>query len=388
MANNWDKIRNISSGVKGLTIIGSTDIIINAMSAFFWFYMAALMGPEDYGYLSYILAIGGIASTISLAGSGNTITVFTAKKVKIESAIYLISLVFLAVTSIVLYFMFNNLELIVWVAGAVIFGLAGAEIIGKKDYNSYAIYAFVQRALMIVFAISFFHMIGKEGIVLGLGLAFFPYIIRLYKSFKQTKIDFPLLKSHSKFYIHTGATNLVTATSSSIDKLIIGALLGFTILGNYQLGIQLLAILEMLPAILLKYTLPHDSNGNPNVKLKKIMFIFSIILTIMGIVLSPIIIPEFFPKFIDTIQVFQILSLSLIPTTLNTSIMSKLIGNEKTRLVLISSIIYIISQVISIVILATIWGINGVAVGYVLSVIVQMIFLLTVKRNILDKMNL
>jgi O-antigen/teichoic acid export membrane protein len=385
MANNWDKIRNISSGVKGLTIIGSTDIIINAMSAFFWFYMAALMGPEDYGYLSYILAIGGIASTISLAGSGNTITVFTAKKVKIESAIYLISLVFLAVTSIVLYFMFNNLELIVWVAGAVIFGLAGAEIIGKKDYNSYAIYAFVQRALMIVFAISFFHMIGKEGIVLGLGLAFFPYIIRLYKSFKQTRIDFPLLKSHSKFYIHTGATNLVTATSSSIDKLIIGALLGFTILGNYQLGIQLLAILEMLPAILLKYTLPHDSNGNPNVKL---MFIFSIILTIMGIVLSPIIIPEFFPKFIDTIQVFQILSLSLIPTTLNTSIMSKLIGNEKTRLVLISSIIYIISQVISIVILATIWGINGVAVGYVLSVIVQMIFLLTVKRNILDKMNL
>jgi len=65
-----------------------------------------------------------------------------------------------------------------------------------------------------------------------------------------------------------------------------------------------------------------------------------------------------------------------------------LIGNEKTRLVLISSIVYIISQVISIVILATIWGINGVAVGYVLSVIVQMIFLLTVKRNILDKMNL
>lgn len=385
MTNNWDKIRNISSGLKGLTVIGGADIIGNAVSVFFWLYMASLLGPEDYGYISYILAIGGIVSTISLAGSGNTITVYAAKNVKIESSVYFVSLLALSISSIVLYFMFHNFELIVWIVGAVIFGLAGAEIIGKKHYGSYAIYIFIQRALMVIFAVSFYHIIGKEGIILGLGLAFFPYIIRLYKSFKNSKIDFSLLKSHSSFYIHTGATNLATAASTSIDKIIIVPMLGFTILGNYQLGIQLLAILEMLPAIVLKYTLPHDSSGNQNLKLKKLTLMGSIVFTIIGITLSPVIIPKFFPKFIDAIQIFQIVSLSLIPTTINTSFISKLLGNEKTLIVLISSVIYITIQVIAILILGSMWGINGVAIAYVLSVIVQTGFLLIANRIVLEK---
>ena len=82
MTNNWDKIRNISSGLKGLTTIGASDIVGNGISAVFWFYMASLLGAENYGQISYFLAIAGIASTISLTGAANTLTVYTQKMSK------------------------------------------------------------------------------------------------------------------------------------------------------------------------------------------------------------------------------------------------------------------------------------------------------------------
>ena len=79
------------------------------------------------------------------------------------------------------------------------------------------------------------------------------------------------------------------------------------------------------------------------------------------------------------------MSISLIPTTVNTSFISKLLGNEKTRVVLISSVIYITVQITTILILGSLWGINGVAIAYVMSVVVQSVFLLIANRIVLEK---
>ena len=90
MTNNWDKIRNISSGLKGLTTIGASDIAGSGIGIIFWFYMASLLGAEQYGQLSYFLSIASIASTISLLGTENVISVYVAKSIKLEATIYLI----------------------------------------------------------------------------------------------------------------------------------------------------------------------------------------------------------------------------------------------------------------------------------------------------------
>ncbi len=377
--NSWDNIRNFS-GLRGLTIIGTTDVIGNAISAVFWLYLASLLGTENYGQLSYFLAIAGIASTLSLTGAGNTLIVYTAKNVRLESSVYFISLVLAAVAMLILFAIFSNYGISAYVLGAIVFGLAGAEILGKKLYKSYSKYLIAQRILMIGLSVGFYHLIGLNGIILGLGLAFLVYLPRIYVGFKETKIDFSLLKERAGFITHNYILNLSGAFSGQLDKLIIAPLLGFAILGNYQLGIQLLSILEMLPGIIFKFILPQDAAGNSNKKLKKITILLSVGMAVLGITLSPIVIPTFFPKFIDAIQVFQIVSLSIIPSTINMTFVSKFLGMEKSKFVLISSGTYLVTQVTLILILGDIYGINGIATAFVISVCIQTISFFIIDR--------
>ncbi len=385
MTNNWDKIKNIASGLKGLTTIGISDIIGNVISAVFWLYMASLLGAEEYGQVSYFIAIGGIVSTISLTGAANTLTVYTAKNIKIESTIYITSLIVTSVSAIVISVIFYNLGIIAYVFGAVIFGLGSSEILGKKMYKSYSKYVIAQKLLMVGLAIGFYHLIGINGLILGLGLAFLPYTFRLYRGFKETKIDFSLLRKHYGFITNNYALTLSSIFSGQLDKIIIVPILGFAILGNYQLGIQLLAILEMLPAMIFKFILPHDATGNPNKKLKKVMILSSVSLAVIGVVVSPVIIPIFFPKFIPTIQIFQIVSLSIIPSTIGLTLISKFLGLGKSKFVLISSLIYTAIQIILIIVLGKLYGVNGVATAFVISISIQTIILLFMDRFILEK---
>ena len=118
--------------IKELITVGSGDLIGTSLSAGFWFYLASLMTAENYGQISYFIAIGGIASTISLIGSTNTLTVHTAKNLKTESTLYITSLIITAISAIVVAIIFYNPEIMAYIFGAVIFGLSSSEILGKN----------------------------------------------------------------------------------------------------------------------------------------------------------------------------------------------------------------------------------------------------------------
>ena len=48
--------------VKNIVNIGTGDIIGSAFSAGFWFYLATLMNPGEFGELHYFISIVGIIS--------------------------------------------------------------------------------------------------------------------------------------------------------------------------------------------------------------------------------------------------------------------------------------------------------------------------------------
>ena len=75
--------------IKDLSLIGSIDITAVSLSAVFWFYVASLLGPTDYGEISFIVAIAQTASVVSLLGSSHVLVVYTAKNVKIHCFIKL-----------------------------------------------------------------------------------------------------------------------------------------------------------------------------------------------------------------------------------------------------------------------------------------------------------
>ena len=56
----------------------------SGITAIFWFIIAALLIPSEYGQIQYFISIAGIAYTISLIGTQEVITVYTAKKIDLQ----------------------------------------------------------------------------------------------------------------------------------------------------------------------------------------------------------------------------------------------------------------------------------------------------------------
>ncbi len=377
---NGDKPKNFLSGLKGLGIIGITDIASSAISALFWFYMATLLGAEQYGQVSYFLSIGSIVSTVSLVGSSNMLSVYLPKNIRLESTLYLIPIIIGLAAFATLFFVFSNASIGTYVIGIIFAGLAGAEIIASKQYSSYPKYLISSKILMVVLSIGLYHMMGINGIILGLGLALFPYLGRIYKGFRETKIDFSLLRSKIGFMINSFILNISSSFKGSIDKLVIAPMVGFTLLGNYQLGLQFLVVMNLLPLIVFKYILPQDAEGIPNKKLKYITILSSVGIAVLGIFLAPMVISSLFQKYTVAIEVIQIVSISVVPFTISLIFMSEFLGNEKIKVILFGSGIFIVVLISSIILLGRNFGINGMAASLVLADSAEAVFYFVMKK--------
>jgi O-antigen/teichoic acid export membrane protein len=372
--------------VTNLASIGIADISVKGISAIFWFYVAAILGPSGYGEIAYLLSVAMIASTVALLGAGNTLIVYTAKNVKIQSALYVLTLISGSITSIVVFFIFYDVGTSFLILGYVIFGLISSELLGYKLYKNYSKLIISQRALMVVLSIGMFYIFGQEAILIGIALSFSPYLISIIRGFKKIKINFSLVKERFNFLINSYLHTMVATLNGSVDKLIIAPFFGFALLGNYSLGLQFLSLLQIIPMAVTKYIIPQDSSGIENRKLKRITILTSVGLAILGLTIGPFAISFIFPEFGEAKDVIRIVSLSIVPSTVVLMYQSKFLGQEKNRNVLISSSIWVGTQITAIIILGSIYGINGVASAMVLGATASMIYVLIADQ--LDKKKL
>jgi len=347
---DWNNIRN-SPGIKNISTLATSTISGNAISALFWLYLAGLLGQENYGELGYLIAIAGITSNIALIGGEWVMTVYTAKGKNVQPVLYLISLISSGISAIILYGIFQNAGLSVFVIGFVIFNLTISEIQGRKLYKEYAKFYVLQKLFFVLISLSLFQFIGAEGILLGYGLSFLPFFKRMYTSLKTKDYDFKFLKEKSGFVANNYSLDLAGAIKGQIDKLMIAPMFGFALLGNYYLGLQVVSILGILPGVIFTYILPQDASGRSTGKLKLLTILGSVILAILGIFVAPILIPIIFPEYTDSLSLIPILSISLIPSTITSMYTSKFLGDEKSSYVLIGYIISGISLVLGILIL-------------------------------------
>src|SRR5690349_12742191 len=137
MTDIFNKTKNVVKKFTDLTTLGAANLTASGISAIFWFYMAALLGTEHYGEVSYFIAIAGIASVISFLGTGTAIVVYTAKEVKIQATIHFITIISGTTAAIVLFFFLHNAGVSLYVIGYVIFTLATNELLGRKLYKKY-----------------------------------------------------------------------------------------------------------------------------------------------------------------------------------------------------------------------------------------------------------
>ena len=379
----WDRLKK-SPGFKNISVIGSSTIVGNAISSIFWFYLAGLLGAEKYGELGYLISIAGIVSTVCLVGGTWSMTVYTAKGMKIQPPLYIISLISGCTSLVIVFVIFDSISIGIYVIGYVIFQLFLAELLGFKLFKRYGKFYILQKITFVCLALSFNHIIGFEGIIIAYGVSYLIFSLPVFKMLTTVKPNFEILKTKFSFVTSNYLYDLSSAANHQIDKLIIAPIFGFALLGNYYLGLQIIGFLGILPGIVFNYILPQDASGHSTTQIKKITLLSSVGFTLIGIFLIPPLMPIVFPEYTEAVTLLPILSLSVIPIAVQSIFISKLLGQEKTRYVLISRLISIFVLVFGIIVLGNEFGPEGIATAYVLSQVASAI-LLVIAAQLLAK---
>jgi O-antigen/teichoic acid export membrane protein len=377
----WHKIKQLFDFQKGSTILGFTHFTGSAITGIFTIFAASLLGAENLGLISYFLAIAALGFTICSLGVANILLVYLSKGVKLFSTVSFLTLASSSIVAIIIFFVFDEIMLVVVIIGHVILELALHELLAKQLYSKYLKYFLTQKILFVTLSIPLFFLFGYVGFIFMYGLSMLPGIIRIYFGFKESKIDFTLIKDRSNFIVSNYLLYLARAAYVYVDRLIIFPLFGPVILGNYELAMQAIILGNVFAVFIYNYLLPKDARKQITYRIKLYAIIGSILIAFFIIFAGPPILPILFPEFHDAADLIPILGLSIIPHVFTILYMSKFLSSENTKIVLTSSIIHFLVLVFGIIILTHYYSTMGLVIAFVLGEIGEALFLMFMHKK-------
>ena len=111
-------------------------------------------------------------------------------------------------------------------------------LLGERNYKKYMILRWIQGILLISLSIGLYFILGIDGIIIGHIISYFSISHVYIKTIFPWKIQFSEIRKRWSFVCHSFGVNLAGNTGLFLDKLIIGPMFGFAILGYYQIGAQ------------------------------------------------------------------------------------------------------------------------------------------------------
>ena len=205
---NWSNLKNKLFAHKGLALIGSADIIASAISAVFWLVIASLLLVEEYGEISYFIAIASI-SICCVVGSPQALMVYSTKYEKIVPTLLLLTLVFTVIGSLIVFIIVQRFEIIFLIFSFIVLEASITLLVGKKLYARYSKFLLTQRILQFAIGIGLSFSLGVNGVLIGIALANFSLIPIFYKELRCFKIDFSLLKPKKELIINNSAIYII-----------------------------------------------------------------------------------------------------------------------------------------------------------------------------------
>jgi len=360
-----------NSSLKNFSFVAVGRSIGIVFQAILYLVFAALLEPETYGELNYIIALAGTFALFSRFGLNYSVTVFQAKKnSEISDKINTLAIVtcsFGALILLTIDVMASLLSL-----GMSFYLMTQHNLLGLKKYKAFMKNSILRGITFLVIPLVLYFYFDIAGIVLGFAIS---NLAASNYFFKIAKLkSFWKLKEHFSIIIHNFGVDISTNFPRMIDKLIIANLFGFFIVGIFQFNMQILFVLEILPTVLYNFLLSEESSGNSQKKLSLLVIFAAIGFAIAGIIFSPIFVQEFFPNYYDGIDSLQILIISIIPLTITAVLNAKIQAVESTKIGF-SAIIRIGSLVGLIIFLGDLYGLVGLSLAVLFSIIINTIFI-------------
>jgi len=371
----------IFTKIKDLLSLSSSNLISSLIYGFFWIFLASLFTSEEYGELGFLMSVAYAGSAIAPLGLGGTILVYEAKNQNIFPASFVIVLISSTVTSIVAFVLTQNILASLLLFGLTIFFIILRVLNAKKRYRDYSIHLILRSIITVVLSFTLFQFFGIHGILLGYFIAALIVIKELKSLLKNKEIDFSILRSKFNFTAFSFGNRVSQILLSYGDKILIGSLFGFSMLGNYYFAFQVFMLLETIPRSILQYLVPQEAEGKKNKKLKITSIIAASIISVISIILAPIGVMALVPQYQDSIIPIQILSVAIIPLSISMIQQAEFFGKENSKFVLMGSVFQSALYIVLIVILGSSYGLLGAAFGFLISAIARTIF------NLLDRNN-
>jgi O-antigen/teichoic acid export membrane protein len=365
----------------GLAYVGLGNFIALAIHGLFWFILASMLTAEYYGELNYYISVAAISSVISTLGLGTTVVTYVAKgSKKIGSQANVVVLLSNAIGAVVLMIITNYYISLLLFATS-FFSMTMAETLGMKLYKKYFFLVVAEKATQIVLAIALYYAMGLQGIIVGYALAALIFSYSFFRSLRNIYFGVSELKSRFTFTLHSYSLNISDSLALNADKLIIAPVFGFTVLGFYQLGFQFLLVLGVIPVSLFYYLLPQFSSGNNK---RNVIFAALVLATLFASIAPitiPVLINMFFREYIDVIPTAQIMSVGIVPMTINSILNSSLLAKGHSKNVVIGAIVYISSLLSLFYSLGTLVGVVGLGISVVVSLSLQSLVLFLLSRR-------
>jgi len=332
------------------------------------------MEKTEYGLIGYLISIATVSAGLASMGSNHLIIVFGAKNENVYSPAYSLVLITSFVVSAIVFFIIQDIAVSLLIIGLAIFNLMMAEINSQKQYGTYSTYTILRRLISAALAISMYSFLGVKGVILGFFIGTLLGIHGSIKFIKTEKLSIASLKPKFRFMMNSYLTHLTGVFFWWGDKIIIGSLFGFSVLGSYQLASQYLLFLNVIPASLMIYLLPQESQQKKNTEIKRYAILLSLALVVISILIIPFIVDAFLPKYQESIIPMQIMSVGIIPMVISAIFESFFIGKEKNQWALIGFGMQTGIFFTLILILGYQFNLVGIAIGLVISVIARCIF--------------
>jgi len=390
MTNRFSELFNQIKRLTGLNLgIGYVTIGMlggNAIFSLLWLTLASILTVEEYGKISYLLAISFFGVNFSIFGLRTTMVTYVAKgekelKYQINSFILItsFSIGFLA------FVLSESISVFIIIISLAFFQMSTGDCIANKKYKEFVMIVIGSRSSQVVLTLIFYYMGGIELALIGYGIGNIPFSYKYFSSLKFFKFRFNEIRTRIGFVTHSFAFTLAR-NIQWYDKFLVAPFLGFYILGQYQIGIQFLLFLDIISRILFQYLLPQNATGFSHTRLKYTGIVLTIVFTLILWVAMPFILSNFFPKYVESISAIQITIFGAIPLSITSLVGAKLLGLEQSKYIFYGVLIYLVVQTVLIFTLGLAYSTIGLAISIVLAISSQASYLLLVDKFIISKM--
>ena len=157
---------------KNFSYISFGRIIATGLQAIFYLIFALLLSTEQYGQMSYLIAIAGTFSVIFRFGLPHTISVYQAKKDQVTSnQVNTLAIITTSIGSIILLFIDPLSAILSLSISFLMMNLY--NLLGLKNYKKHALVDIIKSVLVIILPIILFFILEIPGILLGIAISNF-----------------------------------------------------------------------------------------------------------------------------------------------------------------------------------------------------------------------